>query len=103
MSRELEKVLYDRGLSNRQLSENASSLAEYVEYQRQETGSKSAADLSNPDDWTFADLQTIARIVETNMKSVEAIVKQLPAIDESIQDVEKSLKKSTSSHATSNR
>jgi hypothetical protein len=88
---------------NRQLSENANSLAEYVEYQCQETGSKSAADLSNPNDWTFAELHRITGIVETNMKSVEAIVKQLPIIDESIQDVEKSLKKSISSHDTTDR
>jgi hypothetical protein len=103
VSNELEKVLHHRVVSNRQLSESARSLAEYVEYQRQEKGSKSAADLSNPDDWTFADLQRIAGIVETNMKSVEAIVKQLPAIDESIQDVEKSLKKCMSSLNTINR
>ena len=74
-----------------------------MQYQYQETYSKSAADLSNPDDWTFADLQSIAGIVETNVKSVEAIVKQLSAIDESIQDVEKSLKKSISFHDTVNR
>jgi hypothetical protein len=74
-----------------------------VQYQHQETYSKLAADLSNPDDWTFADLQSITGIVETNMKSVEAIVKQLSAIDESIQDVEKSLKKSISSYNIVNR
>lgn len=74
-----------------------------MEYQRRGADSKSAADLSNPDDWRFADLQTVARIVETNMKSVEAIVKQLPSIDESIQEVEKSLKKSIFSHDTLNR
>ena len=65
-----------------------------MEFQRQETDSKSIADLSNPDNWTFADMHTIAGIIETNMKSVEGIVKKLPAVDESIQDDEKSLKKS---------
>ena len=102
VSKELEKVLHYKVIFNGQLSENASSLSEYVEFQRQETDSKSVVDLANPDNWTFADLQTIAGIVKRNMKSVEGIVKKLPAIDSSIQDVEKSLKKSISSQVSTN-
>lgn len=67
-----------------------------MEYQNQETNPKSANELGNPDEWTFADLQTISRIAESNTKSVEEVVKKIPAIDESIQDLEKSLKKSIS-------
>lgn len=77
------------------LSENAKSLAEYVEDQSEQTGVKTAEDLDHPDDWTFADLNAISRIVEGHNRSVEDCMKDIPKIDEAIQDLEKSLKKSS--------
>jgi hypothetical protein len=65
-----------------------------VEYQGQEGDPKSAADLANSDEWRFADLQTITQIIEASEKTVKEIVKDVPAIDESIQDIQKSQKKS---------
>ena len=77
------------------LSENTKSLAEYVEYQSEQTGVKTAEDLEHPDEWTFADLNAISRIVEGHNKSVEDCMKDIPKIDEAIQELEKSLKKSS--------
>lgn len=76
------------------MSENAKNLAEYVEYQSEKTEPKTADDLANPDGWTFVDLDTISQITITDTKSVNATVENIPAIDESIQELEKSLKKS---------
>jgi hypothetical protein len=69
-------------------------LTEYVEYQKERTTSKTAADLADPDEWTFADLETMARIIEADMQTVTESTHSIPAIDEAIQEVEKSLKKS---------
>jgi hypothetical protein len=77
------------------LSENAKHLAEYVEDQSQQTEPKTASDLHNVDEWTFADLHTISRLVADNMLIVKGIVENIPTVDESIQNLEKSLKKRT--------
>jgi hypothetical protein len=65
-----------------------------VEYQSQHTTPKVADDLSNPAEWTSADLPSIFHITETDMWSVEKSMESVPSIDEAIQDIEKSLKKS---------
>jgi hypothetical protein len=75
------------------LSENANNLAEYVEYQSQQAESKTASDLDDVDNWTFADLNTISRLVADNTLIVKEIVEKIPKVDESILEVEKSLKK----------
>lgn len=72
-------------------------MTEYVQYQNERTVPKTADDLENPDDWTFADLETMARIVEADMKPVEESTHFIPEIDNTIQEVEKSLKKSIAS------
>jgi hypothetical protein len=76
------------------LSQNANNLAEYVEYQSERTGPKTAEDLANPDEWNFVDLDTISQITAAETKTVNTTVENTPAIDESIQELEKSLKKS---------
>lgn len=81
---------------NKQLSENCNTLTEYVEYQNELTATKTADDLADPDDWTFADLEAMARIVEADMQAVTESSQAVPSMDETIQEVEKSLKKSTS-------
>ena len=53
--------------------------------------------LENPDDWTFVDLEAMARIVEADKKPVEESTHSIPDIDNTIQEVEKSLKKSIAS------
>jgi hypothetical protein len=50
--------------------------------------------LDNREKWTLADLQSISRIIDATTKSVEEAVKKMPSVDESIQDLENSLKKS---------
>lgn len=65
-----------------------------MHYQNQETNPKSADNLGNPNDWTLADLRAISRIVESDTRSVKEVIKKMPAIDESIHELEKSLKKS---------
>lgn len=77
-------------------------MSEYVEYQTQGLKPKSAADLGNLDSWTFANLETVSRIVESDTRSVEEFVKEIPAVDESIEELEKSLKKSISCDNISN-
>lgn len=77
-------------------------MSEYLEYQSQEAKPKTAANLDNPDDWTFANLETVSRIVESDARSIEEFVKEIPAIDESIQELEKSLKKSITCDGISN-
>ena len=42
----------------------------------------------------MADLPTVQRIVEDKSKAAEDILQKVPSIDESIQELEKSLKKS---------
>jgi hypothetical protein len=71
-----------------------------VQYQSQQNSTKTVADLASPEGWTFADLNTLSQIIETSSKSVKTIVKDLPAVDESIQELEKSLKKSISIYKT---
>jgi hypothetical protein len=53
--------------------------------------------LSTPEDWTFADLATLTEIVEKNTKTAEFIMNSLPPIDDAIQQIEKTLKKSNPS------
>ena len=72
-------------------------MTEYVQYQNERRVPKTADDLENPDDWTFADLEAMARIVEADMKPVEKSTRSIPDIDNTIQEVEKSLKKSIAS------
>ena len=52
-----------------------------------------ADDLVYMDDWTMADLQKITAIVEDSAKIAKDSMAQVPAIDASIQELEKSLKK----------
>jgi hypothetical protein len=66
-----------------------------VEYQSERTTSKTADDLTDPDEWTFADLEDMARIVEADMQTVADSTRSIPDIDDIIQEVEKSLKKSS--------
>jgi hypothetical protein len=75
------------------LSENASNLAEYVEYQSQQAESMTVSDFGDADNWTFADLNTISRLVTDNTLIVKEIVEKIPKADESILEMEKSLKK----------
>jgi hypothetical protein len=75
------------------LSENAKNLAEYVDDQSQQAETKTASDLNKADDWTFADLKTISDLVADNMLIVKEIVEKIPNMDESILELEKSLKK----------
>jgi len=65
-----------------------------VEYQKERTNPKSADDLADPDEWTFADLGAMARIVEADLQVVKESADAVPHIDDIIQEVEKSLKKS---------
>ena len=67
-----------------------------MDYQNQDTNLKSADNLGNPNNWILADLYAISRIVDSDTRSVEEVIKRMPAIDESIHDLEKSLKKSIS-------
>ena len=42
----------------------------------------------------MADLHAVERIVDDKSKSVEEILRKVPSVDDSIQELEKSLKKS---------
>ena len=58
---------------------------------------KSTADLGrNAEEWMMADLHAVERIVDDKSKSVEEILRNVPSMDDSIQELEKSLKKSIS-------
>jgi len=69
-------------------------LAEYISRESHSSGEKTELDLSTPDEWTFADINAITQIVEKNTKMVESIMDSLPPIEDAIQEIEKSLKKS---------
>jgi len=73
---------------------NTKHLAEYIEYQSERMGPKTADDLENPEEWTLADMDAISRIIDTHNKSIDESTKVIPQIDEAIQELEKSLKKS---------
>jgi len=77
------------------LSEITSNFSAYVQYQKEEGEPKSTAGLSHDhEEWTMADLHAVERIVDDKSKSVEEILHNVPSMDGSIQELEKSLKKS---------
>jgi hypothetical protein len=66
-----------------------------VQYQKEQGEPKSVANLSlHHEDWTMSDLHAVERIVEERSKSVEEVLRKVPSMDNSIQELEKSLKKS---------
>jgi hypothetical protein len=69
-----------------------------VERQSRRGHTKTAEDLTRPHEWTLADLFTLGQIVETSLKSVQQLARDLPKADEPIRGVEKSLKKSKNSY-----
>jgi hypothetical protein len=77
------------------LSEITRNFSQYIQYQKEEDELKSTADLGrDAEEWTMADLHTVERIVDDKSKSVEEILSNVPSMDDSIQELEKSLKKS---------
>lgn len=66
-----------------------------MRYQKEQGELKSVDNLSHDHgDWTMSDLHVIELIVEERSKSVEKVLRKVPSMDDSIQELEKSLKKS---------
>jgi len=65
-------------------------LAAYVESQSQSTGS----DISIPEAWKLGDIPTMSKLVDTNMGLIEGTGSHVPIIDETVKEIETSLKKS---------
>ena len=77
------------------MSEITRNFSQYIQYQKEEDEPKSSADLGrDAEEWTMADLHAVERIVDDKSKSVEEILRKVPSVDDSIQELEKSLKKS---------
>jgi hypothetical protein len=77
------------------LSEITRNFSQYIQYQKEEDEPKSAADLGlDAEEWTMADLHAVERIIDDKSKFVEEILRNVPSMDDSIQELEKSLKKS---------
>ena len=71
------------------------NLVNYVRDQSTDDMDKTTEDLHSPDHWKFADLGTISQIIEESHRLIDESLKDIPSSDESIQELEKSLKKST--------
>jgi len=65
-------------------------LAAYVEAQSQSTKSE----LSSTEEWKLGDIPTMSKLIDTNTRLSEGTGSQVPMIDETIKEVETSLKKS---------
>ena len=69
-------------------------MEKYLDHQYHPTGVKVPEDLKTPEKWTFADIAEVSKMIQENHDDIEATLAKMPLFDESILDLERSVKKS---------